>query len=292
MPRKAVPRETFETRRRKEDVAFLVVKFLKAYLLFAEILREFRNAVRDKCLASCGLHNRIGDLQSSLAFDIKERAHSLFRTAPRAGNAGSAVKPPSAAGDGGSGGRAGHARRSVHELKAGIETRSIDSFVGTGYHLLMILQESLYQLERYAPAYEKEQEEISRFEALARRIGYAFSQDEMSELEHLRALSAISARLSGETEQLTIRLMERCEELFKGTAEVLRHFIEGAADNEILVQNLIQNLGLFEAVYGEGSGERIFWVMFRHRGIEGSTGLEKAEAFARGRCGNTTGLSP
>jgi hypothetical protein len=86
--------------------------------------------------------------------------------------------------------------------------------------------------------------------------------------------------------------MERCEELFKGTAEVLRHFIEGAADNEILVQNLIQNLGLFEAVYGEGSGERIFWVMFRHRGIEGSTGLEKAEAFARGRCGNTTGLSP
>jgi hypothetical protein len=97
-------------------------------------------------------------------------------------------------------------------------------------------------------------------------------------------------KLSAETEALAVRLMGRCEALFTGTAEVLRHFIEGSADNEILVKNLIQNLDLFETVYGEGTGERIFWIMFRHKGLDGSTGLEKACTFARMRCGNVTGL--
>ncbi len=287
---KKAARETFESRRRKEHAAFLVVKFLKADILFMEILGEFRNAVRDRCLGVCGLHHRIRELHESLAFDIKEKAHSLFRIESKADSSADAAAPVNPGGDGGGAARTGRTRRSVHELKAGIETRSLDSFIGTGYHLLMILEESLYQLERYAPAHEKEEEEISRFEQLARRIGYTFSQDELGELEHLRDLSAISAKLSAETEQLTVRLMERCEELFKGTAEVLRHFIEGASDNEVLVQNLVQNLSLLEAVYGAGSGEKIFWVMFRHRGIEGTTGLEKAAAFARSRCGNITGL--
>ncbi len=285
---KKAPRETFESRRRKEHAAFLVVKFLKADIVFMEILAEFRDAVRDRCLGTCGLHNRIRELHESLAFDIKEKAHSLFRTESRAGRSAGVEAPVNPGGDGGA--LTGRTRRSVHELKAGIETRSLDSFIGTGYHLLMILEESLYQLERYTPAHEKEEEEISRFEDLARRIGYTFSQDELGELEHLRDLSSISAKLSAETEQLTIRLMERCEELFRGTAEVLRHFIEGAADNEVLVQNLVQNLSLLEAVYGPGSGEKIFWVMFRRRGVEGSTGLDKAAAFARSRCGNVTGL--
>ena len=266
--------EPFEARRRKEHVAFLVVKFLKAHDSFMEILREFQEAKRENRLGGGGLYRSIGDLEESLAFDIKEKAHFLFRADHANG------RKETARGS----------KRTISDLKTGIESRAIDSFIGTGYHLLAILEESLYQLERYSPTYQKEQEEISRFESLARRIGYTFSAEEMRELEHLRSLSSISLNLSTETEELTVRLMERCESLFRGTAEVLRHFMEGSAENEILVQNLLQNVGLFEKVYGEGAAERIFWVMFRHKGIEGSTGLEKATAFTRERCGNTSGI--
>jgi hypothetical protein len=275
MAKKARPAEPFEARRRKEHVAFLVVKFLKAHDAFLEILREFVEARRDNRLGSSALYQKLGALGDGLAFDIKEEAHFLFR----AGHGNGKKDPP-----------ARTTKRSIGELKAGIESRAMDSFIGTGYHLLEILKESLYQLERYSPQYEREQEEISRFETLARSIGYTFSPEEMGELEHLRSLSSISMNLSAETEGMTVRLMERCESLFRGTAEVLRHFIEGSAENEILVQNLLQNVGLFDTVYGEGAAERIFWVMFRRKGLDGSTGLEKATAFTRERCGNTAGI--
>jgi hypothetical protein len=272
--------DLFESRRRAEYLAFLVVKFLKAHEAFRTIYEEFQTAVRNNRLAEYGLYRKVWDLVQNLAFDMKEKAHYLFRTNNKNGKKlddGSAEK-----------GR----RQMIVALKASIEARSIDSYIGTGFHQLLILGESLYQLERYAPEFKKEQAQIARIEKLAKRMGYTFSSEEANELENLRALSDISMKVNAETEELIFRYMVRCESLFKGTADVIRNFIEGAGDNEILIQNLLQNADLLEKVYGKNSAERIFWVLCRHKKIEGRTGLEKALNFAKTRCGNITGLPP
>jgi hypothetical protein len=83
---------------------------------------------------------------------------------------------------------------------------------------------------------------------------------------------------------------ERCEALFAGTAEVIRHFMASARDNEILIQNLVQNRDLLEQVYGEGAAERIFSELCKGKAYTGRTGLERALNFARAKCGNVTAL--
>ena len=270
--------DQFESRRRKEQLAFLVIKFLKAFTMFQDIHDRFHEAAKSGCLSGCGLFKKVLELQDSLAYDMKEKAHYLFRvTGKNGGNEHVA-----------SGEKDTH--RIIGELRGAIETRSIDSYIGTGFHLLMILGESLYQLDHYAPEFKKEQEQIARIERLAKRVGYTFTPEEMSELERLRALSEISMKVSAETEELAFRFMQRCDSLFEGTAEVIRHFIEGAGDNEVLIQNLLQNVELLEKVYGENSAEQIFWVLCRRKKCEGRTGLEKAMNFARQKCGNVTGL--
>jgi hypothetical protein len=84
--------------------------------------------------------------------------------------------------------------------------------------------------------------------------------------------------------------MERCEALFAGTAEVIRHYVVSANENEILVLNLLTNRGLVEKVYGAGSAERIFSELCKGRGFSGKTGLERATNFARSKCGNVSAL--
>ncbi len=268
----------FESRRRKELLAFLVVKFLKAHESFREIHDEYVDASKNGCLAGCGLYRKVKVLEESYAFDMKEKAHILFR-----GNNGNGKGGQGASGE-------MDPRRLIGELETSIESKSLDSYIGTGFHLLLILTESLYQLDQYIPEFHKEQAQIDRIEKIAKRIGYAFNADELHELEHLRALSEISLKVTADTEELTLRLMERCEALFKGTAEVIRHLIESTRENEILVQNLLQNVDLLEKVYGEGSAERIFQAICRHKRLDGRTGLEKAVNYARTRCGNVTGL--
>jgi hypothetical protein len=268
----------FEVRRRKEYLAFLVVKFLKAYEAFRGIQEGFEDAARRNCLAECGLYKAVWDLVETLGFDMKEKAHYLFRTGNREAHGAEASTDKDT-------------RHMIQRLTSSIETRSIDSYIATGYHLLLILGESLYQLERYTPEFHKEQSQIGAIERLAEEAGYTFSPEEAGEMEQLRGLSDISMKVSAETEELIFRFMVRCESLFKGTAEVIRRFIEGAGENEILIQNLLQNIDLLEKVYGEGSAEKIFWVLCRHKRVEGQTGLEKALNFARARCGNVTGLS-
>jgi hypothetical protein len=268
----------FESRRRKEQLAVLVVKFLKAFTMFRGIHDQFHAAARNGCLTGCGLFQKVLELQESLAFDMKEKAHYLFRAG---GKNGGIVRDSSGEKS---------AKSIIGELKSAIETRSIDSYIGTGFHLLLILGESLYQLDHYTPEFKKEQAQIARIERLAKRAGYTFTAEELNELERLRALSEISMKVSAETEELAFRFMQRCDSLFIGTAEVIRHFIEGAGDNEVLIQNLLQNIGLLEQVYGQDSAERIFWALCRHKKCEGRTGLEKAMSFARQKCGNVTGL--
>jgi hypothetical protein len=282
MARREVTREQFDARRRKEQLAFLVVKFLRAYASFQSINAEFRRLNDAGCLAGCGLFERVRELAESLVFDLKEKAHYLFRAAGSNGKAGHAAAAPRDAKD---------TRRRIAGMKSNIETRSIDSYIGTGWHLLQILQESLYQIERYTPELEKEKGEISGILELARTSGYKFSLEEHAELERLKALDEISVKLAGEAVDLALRIMERCEALFAGTADVIRNFVASQSDNEILVLNLLEHRDLIEKVYGEGSAESIFWELCKGRGFTGRSGLERAINFARTKCGNISALS-
>jgi hypothetical protein len=277
MAKRGFAHDEFEQRRRKEHFAFLVVKFLKAFDSFSDIYRGFKEASSRGCLSGCGLFEKVRELEESLAFDLKEKAHALFRA-----RVSPSARPARAS--------ARDTRRQLVELKAAIETKSLDSYIGTGFHLLLILRESLYQIERYSPQYEKEQEEIGRIEELARVVGYSLSPAERGEMEHIRALGDISVSLNADAQDMAERIIERCNALFKGTAEVILHIMTGSSDNEILIQNLLQNRGLIEKVYGAGAAERIFSELCSGKTFAGKTGLERAMAYARGHCGNTTAI--
>jgi hypothetical protein len=281
MAKREVTREQFDARRRKEQLAFLVVKFFRAFVSFQSINADFGRLNASGCLAGCGLFDRVRELAESLVFDLKEKAHYLFRNA---GPNGSPTQKTADIKD------SKDARRLIAGMKSNIETRSIDSYIGTGYHLLQILQESLYQIERYTPELEKEKGEISRILELARSTGYKFSLEERAELERLKALDEISVKLASEAEELALRIMERCETLFAGTADVIRNFVISQSDNEILILNLLEHQDLVERVYGQGASETIFWELCRGRGFTGRSGLERAVNFARARCGNTSAI--
>ncbi|MGA2614598.1 MAG: hypothetical protein ABSG38_14265 [Spirochaetia bacterium] len=232
MPREELAGNGFESRRRKEELAFLVVKFLRAFLRFREIGQAYRAAAQINRLADSGLFERVRDLEEGLAFDLKEKAHYLFRTVSRQANGAQKAGSPSS--------------------RLAVDARSIDSYIGTGFHLLMILRESLYQIEHYAGESEKQ--------------------------------------LYSETEGLAGRMVERCEELFASAADALRRFLTDGDDNEILILNLLQNVDLLEQVYGAGSADGIFSDLCKGKRVAGKTGTEKAAAYVRMKCGNITGL--
>src|SRR5271169_4883500 len=137
------------------------------YVSFKEIADEFHARSASGSLAGSGLFERVGGLAQSIAFDLKELAHGLFR----ARNGQDTAEARS---------------RGTRELLAGMKTilerRSLDSYIGTGYHLLMILEESLYQVERYSPELDKEKAEIARIMELARAEDPEFPPDQRGEL--------------------------------------------------------------------------------------------------------------
>jgi hypothetical protein len=276
MAREQEQRERFESRRRKEQVAFLVVKFLRLYVSFKEIAEDFHACSAAGTLAGSGLFEKVSALAQGIGYDLKEMAHSLFRSR----NGHDAPASP----------------RGTREILAGMKTvlerRSLDSYIGTGFHLLTILMESLYQIERYSPELDNEKAEIGRIMEMARAGGPGFGPDQRAELERLQSLAGISAKLAVESAELAHVVVRRCEELLEGTAAVMRRFGVSASDNEILVLNLLQNSDLVEKVYGPGSVEGIFSELCSGRGFRGGTGVERALSFVRARCGNISGLEP
>jgi len=269
-------RGKFEERRRKEQVAFLVVKFLRMYVSFKEIAAEYHARSTAGSLAGSGLFEKVAGLSQGIAFDLKELAHSLFR-------AQNGHVPSS---------RPRGTREALSGMKTLLERRTLDSYIGTGYHLLLILQESLYQSEHYSPELDREKDEIGRIMDLARAGGSGLGFDQREELERLQALDEISAKLAVDSSELARVVLGRCEELLEGTARVIRRFGASASDNEILVLNLLQHTDLVEKVYGPGSVEAIFSELTAGGGYKGRTGLDRAVAFARARCGNISGLEP
>jgi hypothetical protein len=262
----------FEVRRHKEHVAFLVVKFLRMYAAFREIAAEFNARADGGTLAGSGLFEKVRDLARGNAFDVKELAHRLFR------NEG---LPPSTR-------PAAHATRKVITgMRGGIERRSIDSYIGTSFHLLLILQESLYQIEHYTPELQKEAGEIGRAFDLTRATGARIRADAKEDLDRLRVLDETGATLGLESTELARIVMRRCTALLDATARVIRGFIASDSNNEILVLNLLQNRELIDVVYGPGAAEMTFSVLC---GGPGGDGLACALAFVRSRCGNVSAL--
>ena len=68
-------------RRRKEDWSFLVIRFMRAHILFSELYQEFK-ALQSKGgdFQNAGLFSKVRNLEQTLVFDIKEKAHFLFRS--------------------------------------------------------------------------------------------------------------------------------------------------------------------------------------------------------------------
>jgi len=235
VPKTESRRDQFEMRRRKEQVAFLVVRFLRAAVAFRSISASFKECARKGSLERSGLFEPVHELVNGQLFDLKESAHALFRA--------EAIKAKG--------------KRTATRFSA--ETRSLDSHIGTGYHLLLILQETLYQLERYGPELEREKDDAS-------------------------------VKIASDAEELTRRVMERCRGLFRRTAEVVRAFLTSSHDNEILVLNLIQNRELLDTVYGEGAAEDVLSAICTGPDFHGQSGLERALNYVRERCGNVTAL--
>jgi len=265
-------RESFEARRRKEQVAFLVVKFLRMHIAFRQIASEFHDRLADGTLPSAGLFRRVSDLAQSIGFDLKELAHALFRTR----NGAESPPAPSRSSD------------RLAAAKTALERRFLDSSIGTGYHLLLILLESLYQIERYSPELDREMKEIDQVMELSRAP--KMGADQRAELESLHTLDQFSARLAQDSTELAQIVIRRCADLLEATAKVVRRFGSSATDNEILVLNLLRSRDLVEQVYGEGSAEEILADLCGKAGFRGRTGTERALALVRSRCGNVNGL--
>jgi hypothetical protein len=266
--------EAYLARRRKEELSFLVVRFLKAYELFEGIYRDFRDlASAGRSFNGSGLFQRVKQMEEDLVFGIKEKAHFLFRSAEPAGQQ-----------------ETGRSRHTLAGLRRSLVDRALDSTIGAGFHMFMILRECLYQLEVYAPRYEAELEQTERLEELAQRVGSALDEEEAHELEHIRQIVKHGKGLASYARELAERALERCRTLFHRAAELLRHLVEEAGRNEVLVLNLLREREAVDRVYGEGGAERLFSHMFRNSGRPGATGLAKALAYARKACGNTEAL--
>lgn len=291
------PSDDYTARRRKEDLAFMVVRFLQAYVQFDGIYRDFSEHLSSGTgFEYAGLFVRIKSLEERLVFDIKEKAHFLFRSS----RPGEVAGDPLAAtyGDidrifliGQTQVPAKSEARNVFlQLRRSLVAKSLDSYIGTGFHMFMILRESFYQLEYYVPQYLRELEYLDRIEYLTQRVGYQLDEEEEHELGHIKQVVRLCQSIASETRELAAIAIERCRSLFRESAEIIRHSVEEATDNEVLVLNLLREHQLVDAVYGSGAGESILQHMFRHVDAPGKCGREKALDFARRTCGNTDGL--
>ncbi len=295
MDRIDVVKKQYIARRRKEDLSFLVVRFMRVYVLFSELYEEFKGLLdKGGDFQNSGLFAKIRNLEQALVFDIKEKAHFLFRSDSQNTQEPEVVDPSFAdleriLVDSREADRT-KAREVFAELRKSLVRKSIDSYIGTGFHLFMILLESVYQLENYVPQYRSELEYLQRIERLTDRIGYDFDREEEHELGHIRQVVALCQSIATDTQELANVALERCMTLFHETAEILRHAIEEASGNEVLVLNLLTERTLVEQVYGAGSWEAILKHMFRSTGGPGQSGAEKAESFVRRTCGNIEGL--
>lgn len=286
------------TRRKKEDLSFMVIRFMKAYIIFDGIYAAFKDVQNGGAgFGRAGLFAKIKTLEEKLVFDIKEKAHFLFRSEPGENSEQDLVSEKFAdlekilllSQD--QPAYKTQAREVFRALRQSLVRKSIDSYVGTGFHLFMILRESVYQLEFYVPQYLQELEYLTRIEYLTQRIGYDLDEEEEHELAHIRQVVKLCQSIASDTRELAAIALERCKSLFGETAEIIRHAIEESESNEVLILNLLKERELVEQVYGPGSCEALMNHIFRCAENDRQGGLEKALQFVKDSCGNIEALN-
>lgn len=289
--------QEFTDRRRKEDLAFFVVRFLRVHDRFNDLWEDFQRIRHTgEGFRKSGLFVRVRDLEENLIFDIKEKAHFLFRNeveeqegrSPADAGYGSLTEAFHSEPD--SRKKKQEAAEVFRVLRRSLIRKSIDSYVSTGFHMFMILRESVYQLEHYGPLFRQEHALIAEAEALARQAGYGPGDEEMAELSRIREIGTQTRLVVRENREMAERSFERCRELFRKTAEMVRLHIEESASNEILVLNLLRERPLVERTYGEGALEEILSRQLSGLDLPGDTAVEKARALVSRSCGNTAGI--
>lgn len=275
-----MPRDNlgFRERREKEDLAFLVLRFFRAYESFDDIYNDYIEAKDNPdSLGEKGLFERVKNLEEDEVYGIKDKAHALFR------KENSDIIPIYDV-------QEDNIEDVISEqIKSGVN-KAIDSFVGTGFHEFMTLRENLYQLENYIPEYIRENERIEAIEKTLEEKGYELSFDQNHQFEHLKEDNKTNMKRIPRIRSNVGESMKDCKKLFWETAEVIRHNIEHTSDNEILTLNLLNNLELIETVYGEGESEKIFWMMYRDSTLPGKTGYDIAVNHVKRDAGNFTCL--
>ena len=183
-----------------------------------------------------------------------------------------------------------HQPGAVRELTASIEMRSIDSYLGTGYHLLAILRNPSTSSSTTRPPTRRRRAAVAAIDDMARRSELHLQPEEAHELEHLRSLATLSEKLSAENGTLADASSSAA-----GTCSRARRRsssdLEGAVENEVLVQNLLQNRDLLDRVYGPGRRSASSSGCAAAGTFAEATGVERAAAMRAEACGNVDGLS-
>jgi len=99
-------------------------------------------------------------------------------------------------------------------------------------------------------------------------------------------------RLSAESEALCRRMMARCRDLFRGTAQVIRRNLEARPRTRCSCRTSSRTAGCSTGSTAPAPAERIFLELCRGKDLAGATGIERARSYVRKFCGNRDALSP
>lgn len=300
--------QKFASRRRKEDEAGFVVDFLKAYSAFNDIYQDYKSVDDVSELKNLGLYERVEELDENLIMKIKDRAHELFRHGSKYNKdfdetrldekrfadleriLDSAESKELDSGKPEEHDAETEALHVLSDLRKSLMKRSLDSYVGTGFHVFRTLRENLYEIENYFSEQEKEHSQVRRLEKYAQRFSHEFSEKELAEIEHIRSFDDLSYALKGNTATMLEMAFEWCDLLFKGNARILRDYITESGDNEVLTLNLLLNKNMVDNTYGEDEAEDIFSKMYKDKGVDGQSGIEKAKDYVLKNSGNVEEL--
>jgi len=288
--------QSYISRRKKECLSLLVVRFFKAYDAFNGLYRDFlENGYDSNNLVKADFFKRIKYLEESLFFDIEKKSRFLFRGEIDKNNKYTEIQVKyddlnRYLASENSSTKENEVKNTFSELRKSLLNKSIDSNIGRIFHILMILKVNFYELEYYEAEYVQEHKYVLKIESLFRKLGRALNDSERDELNHIKEIDKIGRKITTDTKNHIKIALGRCKSLFHETSEILLHVIHESRKNEILILNLLRERELVDKIFGCNAHEHIFSKMYKSMPNLGNTGLEKATNYCKYNCGNITGL--
>jgi hypothetical protein len=292
-------RQSYILRRKKEYLALLVVRFLRACDEFNSIYRDFcKDNPRKKVLTAEAenlFFERINHLEHSLFSDIEAKSRFLFRKSMSSNN--DDVEIQSRYDDligcltfENSSLNSHEVTNIFSQLRKSLLSKALDTNIRKILHILTLLKVNLHELEYYDVEYAQEHEYVLKIESLFAELKRALTDNEKHELNHIKELDKISRKIVNDTENHVKIAMQRCKSLFHETSEILLHVIQESRNNELLILNLLRERELIDRIYGFKAHEHIFSQMYAGMSDLGQTGVEKAINYCRYNCNNISGL--